>query len=669
MKLKRRSLASQGIVIALILAIALGCMACTPVVQNIPEPTVQVVPEASAPAQTPTPTQEPITHTIMVYMVGSDLESGGGESLFVPGFATMDIAEMLNTNLSENVNLLIYTGGARRWYGDFIPHDKNMIFQVQGNDLKPLEQLDPVSMGEPATLTYFLNYGYERFPADKYGIVLWNHGAGPMIGYGIDERYTTQNGIDLLTPKELDTAFANSVFREENKLEWVGFDACLMSSVETSHMLSNYANYMVASQEVIPASGWDYSFLGSIDGNKTGEDIGKAIIDSYMDSAQYYIETLSLLDLTKTAKVEQAMDGLFDDVNSTLDLLNFSNISRNVSLTKSFGKSGSEMSLYDLVDLYDLGNRLKPQYGAKAEELLGALNEFVVYSKSETENTNGVSVYFPYNNTLYAPEWMKEYDSFDFAPKYFGFLERFVGISNGDPIAEFNISNENPTVSQDNATFSFQLSPKQVQNFARAKYMIVEKTSDGGYRYVHSGSDVVLNETGLLTTSYKNDAIFVNEQSTGDKVICTAVEVERGDGYAVYDIFALLENFTNQFTMDSVVIHFLVDADHPKGVVTGITKSSDNENIPSRQYVDPKDYEYIALVSAARKITYYKNSKTILPFFSWEKTGVTEGLEADIKDGLFIELGQIENKKEMYLMFQIRDTQGKEYSSKLMRLN
>ena len=49
----------------------------------------------------------------MVYMCGSDLESELGS-------ATKDLEEMLAADLSEQVNVIIETGGTRQWKNDVI---------------------------------------------------------------------------------------------------------------------------------------------------------------------------------------------------------------------------------------------------------------------------------------------------------------------------------------------------------------------------------------------------------------------------------------------------------------------------------------------------------------------------------------------------------------------
>ena len=54
-----------------------------------------------------------------------------------------------------------------------------------------------------------------------------------MLGYGVDENFR-----DLLTLDELSEALEDSVGAHMTKLEWIGFDACLMSSLEVASVLA-----------------------------------------------------------------------------------------------------------------------------------------------------------------------------------------------------------------------------------------------------------------------------------------------------------------------------------------------------------------------------------------------------------------------------------------------
>ena len=141
--------------------------------------------------ETPPPTAESGTRTIMVYMVGSNLESDYC-------CATEDISEMVAAENDPNVQIILYTGGANKWYTPEISNNGNTYLLADDNELTCLKTEESKNMGDSATLTNFLQYCADNYPAEQFSLILWNHGGGPLIGYGHDE--ITQ---DMLSLKEL----------------------------------------------------------------------------------------------------------------------------------------------------------------------------------------------------------------------------------------------------------------------------------------------------------------------------------------------------------------------------------------------------------------------------------------------------------------------------------
>lgn len=70
--------------------------------------------------------------TIMVYMNGSDLETQAGE-------ATTDIAEMIDSGIGENVNVIIQTMGTKRWHDYDISSQTSQIYRVNKGELELIE--------------------------------------------------------------------------------------------------------------------------------------------------------------------------------------------------------------------------------------------------------------------------------------------------------------------------------------------------------------------------------------------------------------------------------------------------------------------------------------------------------------------------------------------------
>ena len=103
------------------------------------------------------------------------------------------------------------------------------------------------SMADPETLQDFVAWGAVKYPAKKYGLVLWDHGGGSKTGIFIDELFEN----DTMYLYELGEALRGGGVMFETVL----FDACLMANVETAYIIKDYARYMVASEEVVVGQG------------------------------------------------------------------------------------------------------------------------------------------------------------------------------------------------------------------------------------------------------------------------------------------------------------------------------------------------------------------------------------------------------------------------------
>lgn len=96
-----------------------------------------------------------------------------------------------------------------------------------------------------------------------------------------------------------------------DKLEMVGMDACLMGHLEVLSALAPHARYSVVSQEVEPALGWAYaSFLQALqqDPDMTGAELGKLIVDSYVQEDQRIVDDEARAELLQQSS---PMGGLF----------------------------------------------------------------------------------------------------------------------------------------------------------------------------------------------------------------------------------------------------------------------------------------------------------------------------------------------------------------------
>ena len=329
------------------------------------------------------------TVTIMVYMCGTDLESRSG-------MGTSDLQEMLNASFGRNINLLIYTGGCKAWKNSAVSSSDNQIWQVRDGKLVCLQKdLGSVSMTDPGTLAGYIQWCAKNYPASRYELILWDHGGGSVSGYGYDEKFTSSGSISLAG---LDSALSAAGV----KFDFIGFDACLMATVETALTMSQYADYLIASEETEPGVGWYYTDWLTDFGKDTSKptiQVGRNIVDSFVDTCAQkcpgQLTTLSVIDL---AELEHTLpDALTEFSNATTKLIReqeYQTVSNARSGTREFAQS----SKIDQIDLVHLAQNLGTREGkALTDVLLSA----VKYNRISSNMTNayGLSVYFPYRKT------------------------------------------------------------------------------------------------------------------------------------------------------------------------------------------------------------------------------------------------------------------------------
>lgn len=350
---------------------------------------------------TPEPNAEAGTWAIYWYLCGSDLESNGG-------FATSDLMEMMEVALPENVRVVIQTGGAKTWQNNVVDADILQRYVYDSEGLTLVDELPPASMGDAATLTDFLRYCKQNYPAEKTAVLFWNHGGGSVSGAAFDERY----GYDSLTLDEMQTAFGRVWEADENNppLELVGFDTCLMATVDVAGTFAGTARYLVASEEVEPANGWDYTgWLGALAADPAidGAALGEVICDAYYAGCQavgtHSNATLSLTDLTRTGPLLEAYEAFGAEALAAAceDPGFFSRFARVAAQSENYGGNTREQGYTNMVDL---GHMARQSTGLlqTAGDVLNALEDCVLYRVSgpyRAEST-GLSCYYSYNGDL-----------------------------------------------------------------------------------------------------------------------------------------------------------------------------------------------------------------------------------------------------------------------------
>ena len=319
------------------------------------------------------------TWIVYWYLCGTDLESGNGAASF-------DLSELVNVNLPPNVKVLIQTGGTTEWQNEVIQAGQITRILYDNEDMKILQNLPDADMGAQSTLRDFLQYGKDNFQADHRVFVFWDHGGGSVYGICSDER--TGHALSL---NDLTQAF-KAVYPEDADsppFEIIGFDACLMATYDTAASLYGFCKYMVASEEVEPGNGWNYTgWVGALAENPAmgGAALGKSICDSFMQGCKEYrtddAATLSVVDMSKLPRLNVAYEyfGLEAVKNARNDVKGFfSKYGRGAQRAENYGGNTRQSGYFNMVDLADLANQSKNILPSTSQNLIAAIDDAVVY--------------------------------------------------------------------------------------------------------------------------------------------------------------------------------------------------------------------------------------------------------------------------------------------------
>jgi hypothetical protein len=346
----------------------------------------------------PTLTKDEKKWTVLVYIVGSDLErtvrQGGSVT---KGYASKDILEMLaGTRQSHNndVNVVISTGGSARAGWKTV---KRAL--IRDGQQYVLEDLGRQNMSEPQTLSDFVIFAQKEFPAQHYALILWNHGGGTQ-GFGQDS--SSSGHKKMMSFTELHQAYQTIREQIGSPLDIVVYDACLMASIEVAEITATVANAMAASAELEPGHGIDYAHLLSNVGQTPpadGLDFGKVVKTGYIKHAENEGTfeksqiTYSVFDLTQLPSFTETFSLFADEFYQLLQEklhLNYQTLSRGIIRAPGYplvqtGQLSSLRSATDTkhirVDFYNLLQTVGPdfdEFSQQTSDLLKILDRMIV---------------------------------------------------------------------------------------------------------------------------------------------------------------------------------------------------------------------------------------------------------------------------------------------------
>ena len=266
-----------------------------------------------------------------------------------------------------------------------------------------------LDMGDASTLSDFVLWGIENYPAEHYFLVLWDHGDGWKGAEGGKKNPIKSLSIDATSGSEISVA-RGDLHRAlttitsflGRKIDIIGMDACLLGMWEVDLILSNFADFVVHSEETESGEGYDYTaFLRTVEENPlvTPDEFCSQVV---RDSIESVGATLSCVDLSKMSELSGAIDMLAEEVINVLPSMESTILSATDSVLR-FG-DGDYADLYDIAGRLSGQNTLPQSLRDASQNVMQKVENAIIENAARgwTSRAKGISIYFPIAITPYS---------------------------------------------------------------------------------------------------------------------------------------------------------------------------------------------------------------------------------------------------------------------------
>ena len=510
--------------------------------------------------------------TIFIYMCGSNLETK-------QGLAGKNIDEILSANIGNDINIVIETGGAQTWRSHDIDNSAIGRYEVKNGELKLLDTLPQANMGEAQTLTDFLTWGQKEYKSDRNMLVLWDHGGGSAKGVCFDENYS----FDSLSLTELKSAL--DAAKLNGKFDFITFDACLMATIEVVSVMKDYADYMIASEEIIPGGGMDYKAVcESFASDGESEAIGKKICDAFMEKCKNtgkdIYSTLSLINLANADSLVEHFDECAAYMNRMSETENY--FSRIIAAAKRCEKFGIENTFdgsANMVDLGDFFGEAWDNHIIDGEDdiylaLLDAMDKAVPYTVNSGERSNrGVSFYYP---ITYDKAEVEDYVALSVSAQYSEFLKNHYCDVPEVPI-EFT---DKGSISE-NGAFSISLTKESYAYLAAIDFMLFTTDGDGTRHILCTNNDIDKDYDNMV---FKSNFRGVTLALNGHRMYCSPLS--NTTDFLTFETPVIVNSNAEQFKdTDKAILQYNFfwdenEFNNGNYMMAGIHKYPDENGIP-----------------------------------------------------------------------------------------
>ncbi|MBN1899712.1 hypothetical protein JW926_00135 [Candidatus Sumerlaeota bacterium] len=360
-------------------------------------------------------------------------------------FGIQDVNEMEQVGSDANMNIVVLFDRINYYdttNGDWTDTRRGLITKDSNTGVisSTLASVGEKNMGDPATLTEFVNWGVTNYPASHYMLVFWNHGGGwrdtlnklikeqAFFSKSNPEKKAVETKIALLSSQKAgplkdvcyDDTSDDVLYTQEARLalegvaaniDIIAFDACLMQMMEVAFELRGEGSVMVGSEQSIPGNGYPYNlFLQNLKTNPTmtPQELASAIIARYAEfyNGEY---TLSAIDL-----------GLMGNLGTSLNAFAGAMIAADSEWSAMLGSRfhSNYYADFDFRDLYGfidgmLSRASHPSILSTAAQVkTDFLASIIAHHSSLSENAHGLSIYLTSVGTTPSPYYTPTYIQF-----------------------------------------------------------------------------------------------------------------------------------------------------------------------------------------------------------------------------------------------------------------
>jgi hypothetical protein len=287
---------------------------------------------------------------------------------------------------------------------------------------KPAQRLRELNHDDPQVMKDFLLWGMRNYPADRYGVIFWDHG-GQWEGFGGDEQDGTLDHGEGIGTARIKDVLA-SVLRERSvgKFDFIAFDTCLMGGLEVLEDFEGLTDTFFACPEIDYGDGWNYEkSLGWLKANSSAQMKDFALKEtefwgklhmSEENEGDRVLAAHCAYDLTQYSKVRAAFKDFTSSLSKEISPGNLS-IPKHRRTTVEYSLSlTDESSATDFIDLGQFARAFaedshsSPELKSKSKALADAIDSMVISKVLGDEKyaASGLSIWYPVKRAAAAYE-------------------------------------------------------------------------------------------------------------------------------------------------------------------------------------------------------------------------------------------------------------------------